>query len=125
MNRYETKKYDPDKNSFEVLDDSKEATIGLVVNSAYDSTDGEIILSAPDAVVINHTGIPNIVYGDVDGDGMITPFDATLVLQHIVGMVTLEGRALKAADTDHDGRITPFDATLILQYIVGMITSLD
>jgi hypothetical protein len=67
----------------------------------------------------------SIVYGDVDGDGMITPFDATLVLQHIVGMITLEGRALKAADTDHDGLITPFDATLILQYIVGMITSFN
>jgi hypothetical protein len=67
----------------------------------------------------------NFKFGDVDGDGSITPYDATLVLQHIVGMITLEGNALKAADTDHDGRITPYDATLILQYIVGMIKSFD
>jgi hypothetical protein len=64
-----------------------------------------------------------IMYGDVDGDGSITPFDATLVLQHIVGMIKLDGSALAAADTDHDGDITPFDAALILQYVVGMITS--
>jgi hypothetical protein len=66
-----------------------------------------------------------VKYGDVEGDGLVTPFDATLVVQHIVGMIKLEERALKAADTDHDGTITPFDATLILQYIVGMVTSLD
>ena len=28
-------------------------------------------------------------YGDVDGDGNITAYDATLVLQHIVGLITL------------------------------------
>jgi hypothetical protein len=67
----------------------------------------------------------DIMYGDVDGDGKVTAFDATLVLQHVVKMITLEGRALKAADTDHDGSITTFDATLILQYVVGMISSLD
>jgi hypothetical protein len=65
------------------------------------------------------------MYGDVDGDGQITPYDATLVLQHIVGMIRLTERALKAADTDHDGKITPYDATLILQHIVGMVKSLD
>jgi hypothetical protein len=72
-------------------------------------------------------GISNedVKFGDVDGDGAITAYDATLVLQHVVGMITLEGNALKAADTDHDGNITTFDATLILQYVVGMIKSLD
>jgi hypothetical protein len=80
----------------------------------------------PDAIDVTITvGEPAIMYGDTDGDGRITPFDATLVLQHIVGIVELDGRALKAADTDHDGRITPYDATMILQYIAGMITSLD
>jgi hypothetical protein len=64
-------------------------------------------------------------YGDIDEDGVITPYDASLVLQHVVGIITLQGHLLKAADTDHDGFITPYDASLILQYVVGIITSLD
>jgi hypothetical protein len=83
-------------------------------------------LNNPDVSDMTVTaGEPAVKCGDVDGDDKITAYDATLVLQHVVGMITLEGRALEAADTDHDGKITSYDATLILQYVVGMITSFD
>ncbi|MCD8195740.1 MAG: dockerin type I repeat-containing protein [Lachnospiraceae bacterium] len=64
------------------------------------------------------------VLGDVNGDGEITPADATLVLKRYVDSITdsTDGFTKEAADVDGDGEITPADATLILKYYVGSIT---
>ncbi|MCX6135451.1 MAG: T9SS type A sorting domain-containing protein [Ignavibacteriales bacterium] len=60
--------------------------------------------------------------GDVDGDGLITANDASLVLRHVVGLIVLtDPGALFAADASRDGTITPFDASLILQAAAGLI----
>ena len=61
----------------------------------------------------------DLLMGDVDGDGIITGSDATLVLRHYTlissGMEgNLTGKALEAADYNMDGIITGSDATLIL-----------
>ena len=59
--------------------------------------------------------------GDVNQDGKITTYDATLILQHIAGSTILTGSMEQAADTDHNSKVTTYDATLILQYIAGSI----
>jgi len=59
--------------------------------------------------------------GDVSGDNNINAHDALLVLQHIVGLITLSPDAQKAADVTGDKTISAFDAALILQHIVGLI----
>jgi hypothetical protein len=64
----------------------------------------------------------NRVRGDVDGDGLITANDASLVLRHVVGLIVLtDPAALFAADASRDGTITPYDASLILQAAAGLI----
>lgn len=63
-----------------------------------------------------------VLYGDVDGSGGVTSFDALLVLQHVAKQVTLEGDALKAADVDGTVGISSFDALMILQYVAKQIT---
>ena len=64
----------------------------------------------------------NRARGDVDGDGLITANDASLVLRHVVGLIVLtDPAALYAADASRDGTITPYDASLILQAAAGLI----
>lgn len=68
---------------------------------------------------------PDVVLGDVDGDGKIKTTDALLVLQHVSETITLEGNEVVAADVDKDGVIKTTDALLILQYVAENISSFD
>jgi hypothetical protein len=56
-------------------------------------------------------------FGDVNGDGQITPQDASLILQIIAKKIKedAEGISIMAVDVNGDGLITPRDASLILQ----------
>jgi len=53
----------------------------------------------------------------------VSAFDAAQVLQHTVGIITLDANQQKAADVSNAGGVSAFDAALILQYTVGIITS--
>lgn len=55
-----------------------------------------------------------------DTDG-ISAYDASLVLQHAVGLISLTGHQSVAADVNKTGAITAMDATYILQKAVGLI----
>lgn len=59
--------------------------------------------------------------GDVNMDGSITAYDASLILQHIAEINSLSGNSLLAADTDKNGEITAFDASRILQLVAEII----
>ncbi len=59
------------------------------------------------------------VCGDVDLNTLIQAYDASLVLQYVVGSITLSPQALINADVDEDGFVTAFDAALILIHVVG------
>ena len=61
--------------------------------------------------------------GDPDGDGVVTPADARMVLRACVGLdgtVKPGTKAFLAADADRDGTLTPADARLILRASVGL-----
>ncbi|MBM3238986.1 T9SS type A sorting domain-containing protein [Candidatus Poribacteria bacterium] len=60
-------------------------------------------------------------YGDVSGNGTISAFDAVLVLQYLVQLITLSDEAQNVADVSNDGTISALDAALILQWTVGLI----
>ena len=66
----------------------------------------------------NYTLTPS--KGD-DANG-ISAYDASLVLQHDAGLITLGGRAAVAADVNKSGQITAFDAFYILQKAVDLIS---
>lgn len=59
--------------------------------------------------------------GDVTLNGSITAFDASLVLRHSVGDITLTGDSLIAAEVSGHDPVTAYDASLILQYVAGVI----
>lgn len=61
------------------------------------------------------------ILGDVNGDGKINSSDAILILQHSVGIETLEGSQFLAGDVSADNRLNSTDAILILQFSVGLI----
>ncbi|MFH1569624.1 MAG: FlgD immunoglobulin-like domain containing protein [Gemmatimonadota bacterium] len=63
-------------------------------------------------------------FGDASGNGTVRGFDASLILEHSVGSLTLAGLDSLAANLDllaPYGPITAFDASLILQYRVGLL----
>ena len=71
------------------------------------------------------TQLAKPVLGDVSMNGEVKPFDASLVLQHAVGSITLSEKQQGVADVSGNGMITSYDASLILQYSVGLISKFD
>jgi len=57
--------------------------------------------------------------GDVNANGLVTAFDASMALQAVVGSTALNARQQCAADYNGNGAVTAFDASLILQCAVG------
>ncbi|MDR2713752.1 MAG: dockerin type I domain-containing protein [Clostridiales bacterium] len=57
--------------------------------------------------------------GDIDGNGVVTPEDAILLLQMYVGLVDWTPRALMVGDINKDGVVDSTDAALILRMVVG------
>lgn len=68
------------------------------------------------------TARQGLLYGDVSGNGQITAFDASLVLQHDVEMITLNPVQRLTANVNGDTIVNAFDASYILRYVVGLIS---
>ena len=60
-----------------------------------------------------------VIYGDANGDGVITAVDYSLVKNSIMGNLTLEGAYKKAADVNYDGTVSAVDYSNIKNYIMG------
>ena len=65
--------------------------------------------------------ISEIFYGDISGDGTISPYDASIALQYAVGHVTLTSYEQEAGDVSDNGLVTEEDGSLILQFTVDLI----
>jgi len=66
--------------------------------------------------------------GDVDDNGSIDAFDASVLMRYIVGWdpapyapLPWEDWRLSIADVNFDGELDSYDCALILQYVVGLI----
>jgi|GEM_PF-742855 len=59
-----------------------------------------------------------------DGDlrNSVTPYDASLILQHAVGLISLTHYQKIAADVSGNGSVTPYDASWILRFYVGDVS---
>jgi len=80
-----------------------------------------------DCVIVTNGGVyikPIPDYGDVDENGIIQAYDASLILKHTVGLDTLYCQGLTNADVTLNGTVSAFDASVILQYGVGLIAEL-
>ena len=68
--------------------------------------------------------LKNLVYGDIDGDKVVTVKDALKVLQHSTGKIAFTPAQTKAADVCSPySEINAEDALVILQYSIGKINS--
>lgn len=61
--------------------------------------------------------------GDVNNDGKISASDYVLIKNCIMGTISLDDTAKKAADVNSDGKISASDYVLVKNYIMGIITS--
>ena len=52
------------------------------------------------------------LYGDADGDGTLTPSDAAMILEYVVG--TIDSLSRSMMDVTRDGPLTPEDASVVL-----------
>jgi parallel beta-helix repeat protein len=82
---------------------------------------GEAVTNGVDYEPFNTDGANYPLTGDPSLNGVIQAFDAALVLQHAVGLITLDDRQIEASDVSGDGTATAFDASLILRYVIGFI----
>lgn len=83
--------------------------------------------SLEDAQFHFDSGIPDIedipdlgMKGDANEDGVVNARDATMILKHTVGLVTLSGTAFQNADMDGDNVVNARDATAVLKKVVGI-----
>ncbi len=68
---------------------------------------------------------PIVIYGDVNGDGKISSVDILRMQKHIVGIITLSGYQLQAADVDKNTSIQPKDVLRGQKYIVDLIKTIQ
>ena len=64
-----------------------------------------------------------ILYGDVNNDGVINVADATLVQKYASDIIKLTDDQLKRADVNFDGVVNVHDSTLIRKYAADIISS--
>lgn len=63
---------------------------------------------------------PEVLNGDIDGDGTVTVLDALAVVNHILGQVSLSEADQLRADCNRDGEIDILDALGIVNGILGL-----
>ncbi len=66
-------------------------------------------------------GMINPILGDVSLNGKIQAFDASLILQKVVGSITFNTRQEMVADATGNSAVSAFDASRVLQYAVGLV----
>ncbi len=59
--------------------------------------------------------------GDVDLNGIVQAYDASLILKYLVDLIELSEQQLSNANVSMDETVSALDATFILQYVVGTI----
>ena len=65
--------------------------------------------------------IEALMIGDPSLNNEVSAFDASLVLQHSVGVSSLSGEAFEAGETSGNGSISAYDAALVLRHVLGLI----
>jgi Peptidase family C25/Propeptide_C25 len=122
--------YDQAENYASVGIESPDKTQGLQItfanlypDTAHNLADETAILFTP---VESASG--GIMYGDVDANGLVEAFDASIALQYFVGIdpgavapLPWEEWRVTRSDVDGNGTVEAYDGSLILQYFVGII----
>ena len=68
-------------------------------------------------VAAKESELPDVVYGDVNGDGKINATDAALTYRYVNNKAVLTESQLAAADVNGDGKVNATDAAFIYRYV--------
>ena len=68
---------------------------------------------------VSFTTLPDGLPGDVNLNGTVNMYDATLLLRHCMGGNQLTGQALLNADLNSNGTVNMYDATLLLRMVMS------
>ncbi len=102
----------------QLLEQAGESAV-LVNNKGESLTDADKVGTGAVLTLADGTQYKIVVLGDVDGDGAISAGDARAALRHSVGLDTLDGAYLQAADVEEKG-VTAGSARSILRASVGL-----
>lgn len=103
-----------------------------IISDYYFNTEAFANISNGSINILSSNGdVGGVSYGDVDGNGLLQSYDATLVLQNSVGLdpipdidpIPWDSLRVEVSDVDGDNALTAFDAGLILQYSIGLISN--
>ena len=72
----------------------------------------------------NTGGVEVLGIGDVSMNGGVTALDASLILQHLVGLDTLSVDQQNVGDVTDDNSLSALDAAIILDHVVGLVDEL-
>lgn len=64
---------------------------------------------------------PEVLYGDVNGDGVVNSIDATITVRAALNVLTLTDEQTVAADVNGDGVVNSIDATIITRYALKVL----
>lgn len=67
-----------------------------------------------------YAGIPEVMRGDLDGDGEISLLDIRLLYQYLAGTIELTEAQMKAADVNGDSEVDVMDARWMYEYFAGL-----
>lgn len=94
--------------------DATDVTMGTVETTATVPT----TTTAPTTPTTKPTG--TMIYGDVDGNGIVNIADATLIQKYCIGLSQINSAYIVLADVNQDGRISIQDSTCIQKYVNKM-----
>ncbi len=69
--------------------------------------------------VIKFNVAKGMLYGDANGDGILSVVDATLIQRYLSGITDFSSTQIQIADINRDGRVSVADATTVQKKLVG------
>lgn len=109
---------EPDTTVESIKEKYSDTAISVKKADGTEVTDGNIGTGC--TITIGDKSYTVVKLGDTNGDGRITPADATVILRAYVGTATLSDTFQMAIDANKDKTNTPADATIVLRAYVGL-----
>lgn len=107
-----------DCNVFWVKDD------GIKVDMNAEYINGSYVFTTDHLSVYALIKSNSEVYGDINGDNVVSIQDATVIQKYLSDQIELSDGQIRLADVNKDGAVTVTDATLIQKYIADLVDAL-
>ncbi len=80
-----------------------------------------LTLAVSTAVCATTASGASVLYGDADGDGVVTIMDVTCIQRHLIGIIKLDDAAVKRSMVSGEDELDITDATYVQRYLADMI----